>query len=359
MSVRILHVLPHRGGGAETYIDMLERLSGFAHERIYLSGGRTPANALVSVPARWPKVAARARRSDLVHAHGDVASVIALPLIRTEPAVMTTQGLHLLRRLHGGKRRLMVRAVASVASACDAVVCSSLDEHNDLVSVIRPADRKKLHVILNGIDPPGIIGEPARLAIRDELGIRPDCVLGLFVGQLEPRKAPLLAARAAVQARAAGAPFVLAVAGDGNEAPQLRALASDAVRVLGYRSDVGRLLSAADVYIHPSEREGMSFALLEAMIHGLSIVAADSSSNPEAIADAGLMFPAGDEDALIRALVRLSSEPELRASLGEKARVRARERFTPEGFLSQTKAVYLQVMSRFTEPVPAGGGPAA
>ena len=81
MPARVLHVLPHRGGGAESYIDMLERAPGFVHERFYLSSGRTPAEALASVPFRWPRLAARLRAVDLVHCHGDAASTISLPLL--------------------------------------------------------------------------------------------------------------------------------------------------------------------------------------------------------------------------------------------------------------------------------------
>ncbi len=107
--VRILHVLPHPGGGAETYIGMLERLPGFTHQRFYLSSGRSPARALTSIPARWPRLAARVRATDLVHTHGDVASTIALPLVRERPAVVTTHGLHLVRRAQGPAHPVMSR----------------------------------------------------------------------------------------------------------------------------------------------------------------------------------------------------------------------------------------------------------
>ncbi|HTN23741.1 MAG TPA: hypothetical protein VL120_07110, partial [Solirubrobacteraceae bacterium] len=95
---RVLHILPHRGGGGETYIDLLEGMAGFEHERMPLSAGRTPASAAASIPLRWPRIAAAARRADLVHAHGDVAATLALPLLRAFPSVVTTHGLHFLRR---------------------------------------------------------------------------------------------------------------------------------------------------------------------------------------------------------------------------------------------------------------------
>jgi len=72
----------HRGGGAETYLDVLATLKDWKHERFALSSGRIPLSALVSFPFRWPCTARRRGHSDIVHAHGDVAAVLALPLMR-------------------------------------------------------------------------------------------------------------------------------------------------------------------------------------------------------------------------------------------------------------------------------------
>jgi glycosyltransferase involved in cell wall biosynthesis len=349
-------VLPHRGGGGETYVDMLDRMQGFEHQRFYLSAGRSPMSGLSSIPVRWPWLAARLRATDLVHTHGDMASMIVLPLLRMRPAVMTAQGMHLLRRATGPRRELAAHAVRAVASASRAVICSSASEFDDLAVLVRPRDGEKLRVIPNGIDAPPPVEESERRLVREELGVGPEVVLGLFVGQLEERKAPLLAASAATQVHAAGIPFVLAVAGDGPQAAELQRLTGDAVRFLGYRSDVQRLLKAADVFVQPSEREGMSFALLEAMAHGLAVVASDGPGNPEAVGDAGLLFGAGDEAALVAALKRLGSEPMLRTVLGQSARARALERFGPDRFIAATEAVYLESLGSLMVPDRAAGG---
>ena len=335
-------MLPHRGGGGETYIRMLEPLPGYEHRRFYLSSGRRPANALASLPIRWPQLAACLRQTDLVHSHGDAASVIVLPLLRARPAVMTTHGLNLVRRLGGARQAVMARGLAAVAASCHAVICTSVSERDELAPIVRNSDLHKLRVILNGIDPPNLMDESEREAVRSELGIAPSTILGLFVGQLEPNKAPLIAAAAAIRVRAAGSPFVLAIVGDGPQAGQLHDLASDALRILGYRSDVQRLLSAADVFVHPSEREGMSFALLEAMGHALPVVAASGAGTPEVVGDAGVLFETGDEPGLAATLMRLSADPALRASLGEKARMRAEQQFSAADSRAATEAIYEQ-----------------
>jgi glycosyltransferase involved in cell wall biosynthesis len=352
--VRVLHVLPHRGGGAETYIDMLERLPGFQHRRFALSAGRTPVSALGSIPVRWPQLALGLRSTDLIHVHGDMASVITRPVLRTRPAVMTGQGLHMLRRVTGPQRELMARGMAGVISACRTVICSSESEREELRALARPADREKLVVIYNATDPVPAPPDAERTALRAELGADSGTVLGLLVGQLEARKAPLLAARAAVRVRASGVAFVLAVVGEGPLAGELQALQGDAVRLLGPRRDARRLMAAADLFLQPSEREGMSFALIEAMASGLAVVAAEASSNPEALGGTGSLFRAGDEDSLLEALVSLCRDPTLRLGLGERARERALEQFSPNHFLAASQAVYQSALETNRRPVGYG-----
>jgi glycosyltransferase involved in cell wall biosynthesis len=338
--------LPHRGGGAETYIDMLESLPDFEHHRFYLSSGRTPRSAATSLPLRWPRLAARVCRADVVHTHGDAATVIALPFLRARPTVITTHGLNLLRRLIGARGDLMAKAFATSVRQAETLICTSPAEQAEVEHVVRARDRRKLRVIPNGIDPQQPVTARDRAAVRSQLGIDDDTVLGLFVGELEPNKAPLLAASAAVAVRAAGIRFVLALAGAGSQAAQLETFPADAVRALGYRTDVPLLLGAADVFVQPSEREGMSFALLEAMARSLPVIAADSPGAPEVVGDAGRIFAMGQESALVERLKQVSADPALRASLGARAKARTLHEFSAASFRSATREVYTQARRR-------------
>jgi glycosyltransferase involved in cell wall biosynthesis len=333
---------------------MLERLPGFEHERFALSSGRSPASGVVSIPRRWPDLAARIRSAGLVHVHGDVAAALTARALRGRPAVITTHGLHMSRRLRGPARRALARRLNAGVGAGSAVICTSESELEELSRLVDQRDRDKLVLIHNGVDPPAPIGPAERVRLREELGATEETILGLFAGQLEPRKAPLLAARAAARLAGLGVPFRLAVAGDGPQRGELEALRGQAVSPLGHRRDLGALMAAADVFVAPAEREGMSLALLEAMSYGLAIVAADGPGNPEALGDSGLIVPAGDEDALLGALRRLAEDQALRASLSVDAAARAREHFSAERFLSATGAVYERVASL---TAPGRGGP--
>jgi glycosyltransferase involved in cell wall biosynthesis len=321
---RVLHVLPHHGGGAETYIDLLEKIEGFSHARVALSAGRTPAAGAASIAPRYPGVARRILGADVVHVHGDAATMLALPLLTLRPSVWTTHGLHLLRRVDGPARALSSRALRRAIAMTARTVCTSQAEHDELLALVggnAGADHG-LRVVRNGIDPSPLPSAEQRAVARADLDLQSDELIVLFLGELDGRKRPLDAIAATERARAAGAPVVLLVAGDGPQRDAVVERASEGVHVLGHVRDVTPLLSAADVLVMPSEREGLSFAVLEAMGAGLALVVSDGRGNPEAVGEAGLVLALGDVPALADALVALAGDRDELRRLGAAARAR-------------------------------------
>ena len=342
---RVLHILPHPGGGAETYIDLLEEMDGFEHERMALSVRRTAVAAGPSIMMRWPAVAARARSADIIHAHGDVAASLSVPLLRNHPSVATTHGLHFLRRATGERARVARLALRAVASASDRLVCTSLTERDELLAFVNPRFADRLVVVTNGIPLPTLVDPAERAAIRAELDIREHEIVGLYLGRLEERKDPLTAIRATWRARSEGLPVVLLVAGDGPLAAAIVAQKGTGVRVLGFRSDPHRLLAAADVFVMPSEREGLSFAVLEAMGHGLPMVVSDGAGNPEAVGETGLIAPVGDVAAFAELLGTLAADPAARAHLGQASRQRVADGFGVHHLVDGMRDVYESVLA--------------
>ena len=331
--LRVLHLLPHRGGGAETYIDLLAGLPDVAHTRFALSASPSPLDAARSVPRRYRALWRAARRADVVHVHGDAAAILALPV---RPAVLTTHGLHLLRRAGGLAGHAVRLGYSGAVAAGDVTLCTSRAERDELRGLLPTSLHPRLEVVVNGIEPP--VPDPAaRAAARAQLGLGESDVAGLFLGELSERKDPLTAVRAAI---AAGPPFVLLLAGTGPLEHELRAHASSSVRVLGHRRDVPTLLSAADVFVLPSRREGLSFAVLEAMGHGLAMVVADGAGNSEAVGTAGIVLPGGDAERFAAAFRRLAGDPSARAALGAAARDRVLTEFTLERMRAGVLAAY-------------------
>ena len=114
----------------------------------------------------------------------------------------------------------------------------------------------------------------------------------------------------------------LLVAGDGDDAPRLRAKASDGIEFLG-RVDAARLAALyrdATFFVMPSTDEGFGLVYLEAMSASTPCIAARGAAE-EIITDGrdGLIVDAGDRDSLVAAMVRLLMEPDTRARLASAA----------------------------------------
>ena len=237
-----------------------------------------------------------------------------------------------------GSLRLVVRAASRT-------ICVGEAEFAEVESLVGAAER--LVLVHNGVDPVPRFTEEERSAARAEFGISPPTTVGLYLGALDPHKEPLIAGRAALEAARSGAPLVLLFAGDGPLRGELAVLAGDGsvLRIIGFRPDVRRVLAAADFFVLPSRREGLSFALLEAMAAGLAPVVSDAPGNTDAVGDAGIVVRHPDVEGFQAAFVRLACDDETRTYLGERARERARERFSAREMLAGTRAVYDDVLA--------------
>jgi glycosyltransferase involved in cell wall biosynthesis len=172
------------------------------------------------------------------------------------------------------------------------------------------ADPERIRVIAGGITPP----PPPR---RRPVG----APYVLALGTVEPRKdLPTLVA--AFDAVAGDHPDLeLRIAGPegwGEEALAAAIAAArhrDRVRRLGWVADRDALLAGAAAVAYPSLYEGFGFPPLEAMAHGVPVVASTAGSLPEVLGDAALLVPPADVDALATALVTVLDDRTARHAL--------------------------------------------
>jgi len=110
----------------------------------------------------------------------------------------------------------------------------------------------------------------------------------------------------------------------------------------GDRSDVAALLPHFDLFALPSQAEGISNTLLEAMACGCAPVATNVGGNPELVENDtnGLLVPAQDSAALAAALARLVNEPALRRRFAMASLARARAQFSLDGMVAAYGALY-------------------
>lgn len=251
-------------------------------------------------------------------------------------------------RLFGRQRlRLMRRAVDAFGALSDPMVAK-------LESV--GVDRRRIWKIPNGIDTETFRPPTAaeRTKSRRDLGIREDDVVAVFLGRLVRLKRVDLILRAWADVQ--GPDRSLLIVGDGPEHESLGRLRDELglqrVRFLGSREEVRDLLWSGDFSLLPSEREGLSVALLEAMAVGLPSVASDVPGNEEVVThrETGLLVPVGDEEALRSSISQMIESADLRRRLGIRARRHIVRDYGLEAVTTAHERLYRAVSPPATTP---------
>jgi glycosyltransferase involved in cell wall biosynthesis len=284
------------------------------------------------------------RRPDLVHLHmasnGSFvrkATLFWLAWAARVPAVVHLHGaeFHLFHARLPRPLQAVVRATLTRA----AVVVALGDRWARELAAIAPAARV--------VPVPNAVRVPAVAARRQ--GAAPHTV---FLGEIGDRKGAFVL----IEAWARLAPGTrLTLAGDGAVDRARRLIAehglegSVQVRSWLQPAQVGELLADADVLVLPSRNEGQPMAVLEAMAHGLCVVASEVGGIPELVDDgrSGLLVPPDDVEALAAALRKVLADDGLRAALGAAARERALKEFDVDVVWRRMDTIYRGVAGRW------------
>jgi glycosyltransferase involved in cell wall biosynthesis len=184
---------------------------------------------------------------------------------------------------------------------------------------------------------------------RAALDLGPDDLVVAMVTVLRAGKGHEVALAALPALRERFPRLRLLVLGDGPARAQIERLAAPlgpAVVFAGHRDDVPDLLAGADVLLHPTARDALPSALLEAMAAGVPVVASRVGGVPEVVVDGetGLLVSAPPSAGVVTAaLARLLGDPELRARLGKAGRTRYEREFTAERWAGRLRSVYEEV----------------
>lgn len=120
----------------------------------------------------------------------------------------------------------------------------------------------------------------------------------------------------------------------------------DSVLLLGKRADMPRVLATLDVFVLPSESEGMSNALLEAMAMEVPSVATDVGGNPHVLTEGvnGFLVKYADSATLAEKIVRLLADAKQRGRIGAAARERVVDAFSARTMVRQMEDLYDELL---------------
>jgi glycosyltransferase involved in cell wall biosynthesis len=198
-----------------------------------------------------------------------------------------------------------------------AHVTASSIQHRDLA--YQTLASLTIPVVANGVDVERFSALPRA----------PDGQTIVCVGRLIERKGQRHLLRTFARVRERFPTAQLQLVGTGDDEATLKALAADLgiaanIAFLGFqpRDAMPAIYQAADIFVLPSQAEGMSVALLEAMSSGLPIITTAAGGTDELIRDGenGILVPWADEDALATALGALLADGAARTRMGAAAR---------------------------------------
>lgn len=263
----------------------------------------------------------RAAQLDLFHANWSINGIVAglAGCLTGTPVVTTLRGsdVNLCQR-----SRIFRFLLGVCLRLSDHAVVVSESLRSTVHSLYPEFPLNRLTVIENGID-------ESLLDIRHDPAPSPgnEPIRLTSIGNLTRNKGIDLTIRAL--ARIADENWEFRIAGDGPEREDLRTLAASLqiesrVIFLGAISaaEVRQLLAHSDIFVHASQSEGRSNAIVEAMTAALPVVATNIQSSRELLGndDYGLLFPVDDAAGLARHLQALIRDPTNRLRLGYLAR---------------------------------------
>ena len=286
---------------------------------------------------------------DVVHTHSSKAGILgrlAAAAAGVPAVVHTFHGFGFHPRQNFLKRAFYVLLERVCAGLSDALVFVSRSnmETARAAGIGAPA---KYRLIRSGVK---LSSYPARIdrnAVRAALGLAPDSLVVLSIGNAKPQKNPghFIEAAARLASARPAARFVFV--GGGEELDSLRARArglglEKTCLFTGWREDSPELLAAADVFVLTSLWEGLPRALVEALRTGLPAVCYATDGVTDILKEGvnGFPVPQGDLGAFCAALARVLDDKALREKLGAGAEATDLAEFDIDYMVRQQEELY-------------------
>ena len=285
-------------------------------------------------------------KPDVIHTHtakagvlGRIAGLLAAP---TAKRVHTFHGHLLHGYFSSGKTRLVIGLEKVLGLITHQFVAIGNIVKNDLVQA-GIAKVSKFKVIYPGLQE---LDRYPKSDARSTLGLEPHKKYLVFVGRLTSIKRPERLIDLAQFLKDKHPESWLLIAGAGELLEQLSAQAEKEelpVTFLGWRKDIGAILSASDIAVLCSDNEGIPLTLIQASQAGLPIVSTDVGSVSDIVISGttGLLTEVSSK-GLIEGVSALLADPALCERFGKAGQERARDFFSSRAMIEHHQRLYSQ-----------------
>jgi glycosyltransferase involved in cell wall biosynthesis len=339
-----VHVITRRYKGLSPY----EIVDGVPVHRMPCPGPMPVAsflftlNALVKIVRLHP---------DLIHAHE-----LLSPTTTAALANLLLQTPFVAKVLGGGKdgdisklKRNPISAlrVSTILRRVGKFVVISKEIKKELESIGIPAE--KIAFIPNGVDLDHFhpVSSQEKDQLRKNLQL-PSGFLAVYTGRLDIEKNVQFLASIWPEIRRSHPRASLIIIGTGSEEESIKRIMGEGVRLSGNQKDVAPYLQAADLFILPSIREGLSNAILESMACELPVVANAVGGNLELVQPdkTGLLVNLQDPNSMKQAIIKLIRDEPLRKEMGVQGRRFVEENYSIEKTVNSLTTLYGELINR-------------
>ena len=317
-----------------------KRIEGLGR-RVSISGDIKAFLSLVKAIHRF--------KPNIIHTHtakaGFLGRLASLVSFQKSVCVHTFHG-HLLNGYFGSfKRMLVVIAEKFLALITEQLLAVGDKVRQDLLEAGIGTKEKF------GLMPPGLaIGNlPSKNDALTFLGLNNERLQCAFIGRVTQIKRPdrFLDVVSEIKKRDISLDFFIAGDGELLEACRERIIAEDLpVKVLGWQSNIEKVLSAADIVVLTSDNEGTPLSLIQAGMAGLPVVSTNVGSVPEVVLDnATGLITSLDVQEIADSLEKLVSDKALRAQLGIAAQEFTLANFGVQRLVRDHELLYKKLLS--------------
>jgi N-acetyl-alpha-D-glucosaminyl L-malate synthase BshA len=289
-----------------------------------------------------------AHKLDLLHVHYAIPHATSAWIAR-EMLEPTRPDIRVLTTLHGTDI-----TIVGPDPSFHAITKFSIEKSDGLTAVSRFLQREtvrafgctgcQIDVIPNFIDPDVYDRAKYKAALRDQFS-RGDRVL-MHISNFRPVKRVRDVVRIFARVREQ-IPSVLVMVGDGPDRVHAEAEArqlgvEDRVFFLGKIETVAPLLSAADLFLLPTQSESFGLSALEALASGVPVVGTDAGGLPEVVRDGatGALCAVGDTEGMAAAAIHILRDRDRWREMSALAAADARERFAIDDIVEQYESFY-------------------
>ena len=315
------------------------RIQGFGR-RISLGGD---LQALLSLVKEI-----RSFKPHVIHTHtakagflGRIASIISL---HSSVRVHTFHG-HLLNGYFGSFKRILVVTAEKILAMFTHQLLAVGDKVRQDLLATGVGKSKKFSLMPPGLE---ISVLPSKIDAQVSYGLSVQNLQCAFIGRVTQIKRPdrFLDVVGEINRRGVGIEFFMA--GDGELLASCRsriAAESLPVKVLGWQSNIEKVLSAADIVVLTSDNEGTPLSLIQAGMAGLPVVTTRVGSVPEVVLnDVTGIVTSLDVPAIADALEKLANNPELRKQMGASAQEFTMANYGVERLVKDHEVLYKKLI---------------